>query len=80
MLDTVRTEAWVCNQLQTWTLFRLDSCCCPAEVGDWIETIIHRMPLRAIDIGGIIEQADLENVTTHHFKLFFGRYWPPFSH
>lgn len=69
MLDTVRTKAWACNQLQAWTtLFRLDSTCSPsAQVGDWIETIIHQMPLRAINIGGIIEQADLlENVTTLH--------------
>lgn len=68
MLDTARTKAWVCNQPQTWTLFHLDSTCSPsAQVGDWIETIIHQMPLRAINIGGIIEQADsLENVTTLH--------------
>lgn len=47
----------------------MDSCCCLARVGDWIETIIHQMPLRAIDIGGIIEQAGLENVTTLHIIL-----------
>lgn len=46
--------------------FYLDSIVFLAVVGGWIGTIIFQMPLRAINIGRILELPDLvENVTTH---------------
>lgn len=80
MLDAVSTKARVCNQLPVQTLHLESTGCFLAEVGDWIGTIIHQMPLRAINIGRIIEPPDLvENVTTFHILVIIVNCFPSYT-
>lgn len=60
-------------------LFHLGSACSPpAEGGDWIETVLHQMLLKALNRSGMIEQPDFGKCKyfTHHCKLFSRLSWP----